>query len=102
MSEIRRERLQRLIDERFDGVQSAACHGLSISTGYLNDLLRGRAPFGERTARRIEQAAGLTDGWLDKKRGDAAPTDVIDIVVDGRVAMTLPAGSAITFRFRKS
>jgi len=100
MTELRCDRLQRLINDRFDGVQSDAAKGLSMSTGYLNDLLRGRVSFGEKTARRIELAAGLAPGWLDKSRGAPTTEDVIEVVVNGKVALTLPAGSAVTFRFR--
>ena len=32
----------------------------------VSDLLSGRASFGEKLARSIEEAAGLPDGWLDR------------------------------------
>lgn len=102
MNDIRTDRLTRLIDERFDGVQSAAAQGLGISTGYLNDLLHGRVSFGEKAARKIESAAGLAPGWLDKQRGSAGTADTIEVVVNGRVAMTLPAGAAVTLRLKRA
>lgn len=37
------------------------------STQQTSDLLSGRAPFGEKVAHSIEDAAGLPQGWLDGK-----------------------------------
>lgn len=35
-------------------------------TNQVSDLLNGRASFGEKVARSIEEAAGLPHGWLDR------------------------------------
>ncbi len=101
MTEHRCDRLQRLINDRFDGVQSDAAKALFISTGYLNDLLRGRVSFGEKVARRIEAAAVLPPGWLDKQRGGADAGETLEVVINGKVVATAPAGSAVMLRTRK-
>ncbi|TFZ03094.1 helix-turn-helix transcriptional regulator [Ramlibacter henchirensis] len=50
------------------GLRGPAELGRAIgrNTNQTSDLLRGRASFGERIARAIEQFAGLPVGWLDQ------------------------------------
>ncbi|MGJ7611117.1 MULTISPECIES: S24 family peptidase [unclassified Variovorax] len=67
---IRIDRLKRFAKERgIDGpVQLGAAIGRK--TNQTSDLLSGRASFGEKVARSIEEAAGLPSGWLDQDEGD--------------------------------
>lgn len=39
---------------------------INKKTNQVSDLLNGRASFGEKLARSIEEAAGLPSGWLDR------------------------------------
>lgn len=62
---IRRENLRRLCSARQWGANE-----LSATVGgrytYWADMLRGEKGFGERAARKIEEAADLPRGWLDQ------------------------------------
>lgn len=99
-SDTRVSRLQELITKRFGGAQSAAATGLDLSPTYLSDVLRGRRKIGEQLARRLEQAAGLPAGWMDKERG-APRAEELEIVVNGKVVATMPVGAALTLRPRR-
>lgn len=100
-TETRRARLQKLIDDKFGGVISAAARATEMPTSWMSDVLRGRREFGERAARKIELNAALPAGWLDKATGRTPVEDLLDIVVDGEVVATVAAGAAITFRMRR-
>lgn len=69
----RRARLRQLVEERYEGNQSALARtaGYSSST-YLSALLKALLPMGERTAWKIEAALGLPDGWMDRKPSSSA------------------------------
>lgn len=101
ISRIRRERLQQLVDSRFDGGRSEAARGLGLAPQTITDVLNERRNIGEVLARRIEVAAGLAPGWLDKSTGRTPAPDGIEIVVNGEVIATVPAGSQITLRLAK-
>jgi phage repressor protein C with HTH and peptisase S24 domain len=63
---IRVRRLKQLQTER--GALGPAQLGQLIGkkANQASDLLQGRAPFGEKIARSIEEHAGLPSGWLDE------------------------------------
>lgn len=62
--EIRRKRLQQLLNEKFGGVQARFVDHTGINQGELSALLRVKS-FGEKKARVIEAACSLPSGWLD-------------------------------------
>lgn len=67
---IRRENLQRVIDLFFKGNASALArrYGEAKAPSYFNDLLRNpEKSFGEKTAMKIEVAAGLKPGQMSLK-----------------------------------
>jgi hypothetical protein len=101
MQDIRHARLQQLIDARFDGVQSAAAAAMGLSVTYMNDLVRERTPIGDRSAKRIERALGLEPGWLDRPRGSSKAVETLEVVVNGKVVLELPLGSAVSLRVRR-
>jgi len=45
--------------------QSALAEIIGVHPSYMNQLLHGRRNIGEKTARKIETAAGLDELWLD-------------------------------------
>jgi hypothetical protein len=60
----RRARLAQLIQEKYGGSQTKFVEETGESQSEVSGLLRSKS-FGERKARKIEQKAGLTPGWLD-------------------------------------
>ena len=48
---------------------------LGVSDSYVSALLNGKKPFGERTARKMEERLGMHSKWLDETRliGDDLP-----------------------------
>lgn len=62
--DIRRENLQRWIDERCSGVQANFIALTEINQGELSGLLKNKS-FGEKKARSIEEKAGMPAMWLD-------------------------------------
>lgn len=67
--EIRRKKLQHLIDTRFKGSQAAFVEKTEINQGELSGLLRQKS-FGEKKARKIELLLGLPPGYLDTSGTD--------------------------------
>ncbi|MGH8711956.1 MAG: hypothetical protein ACREVA_11725 [Burkholderiales bacterium] len=65
----RRLRLRQLIEEQFDGNQTALARAVGFKSPYarFSDIFAGRNNLGGRTAGRIEQALGLPEGWMDRK-----------------------------------
>lgn len=63
----RRERLKELID--FYGTQDVVADMLDTSSGYLSQILRGRRPFSEKTARKFEDKIGYPENWFDVDEG---------------------------------
>lgn len=63
----RRERLRQLIEERFDWNQSKFAKALSFRQSSVSEYVTGAKTIGERVAHRIENAAGLPPGWLNKQ-----------------------------------
>ncbi len=63
----RRARLNELVDSpRFGGVAARLGEALGYSSkSWVNELLTGKKPITERTARGIESKLKLPAGWLD-------------------------------------
>jgi hypothetical protein len=92
--DIRRERLRRLIEDEYGGNVSRFAQLIQKSQSQLSSTLLGRKGFGERLARQIEAAVGLSAGWLDRPL-DSGPSeaDAPDgFVAVRRVRMKLSAG----------
>lgn len=67
LQQIRRERLQRILDDRFPGRggQALLATALNRQTGYVSRCLSGGKLIGEVFARHIEQSLHLSRYWLD-------------------------------------
>jgi phage repressor protein C with HTH and peptisase S24 domain len=94
IQETRRERLRRLIEDEYRGNVSRFGQLIQKSQSQLSSTLLGRKGFGERLARQIETALGLSPGWLDRPLDDApSDTDAPEgFVAVRRVRMKLSAG----------
>ena len=72
IGEIRRTNLRRLIDEKYEGVVQRLAKDCGIQHSQLWRVLKeeqvvGQPRYvGERLARRIEEAVGLHNGWMDQ------------------------------------
>ncbi len=69
VSEIRKIRLRQLIDERFDGIDSAFALAIERSASYVSRVFsenRHSRGVGEKLARHVEQALELEPGYLDR------------------------------------
>ena len=64
--EIRRRQLQRLVQQRFHGVQAAFATEIQRQADIVSGLLRGKRNLGETLARTIEAKVHLPAGWLDQ------------------------------------
>jgi hypothetical protein len=73
LKQIRMQRLRELQSEL--GADGPVELGKAIGrkANQTSDLLSGRASFGEKVARSIEQHAGLPSGWLDEADLEATP-----------------------------
>lgn len=91
LSDIRTERLMTWIADEFQGNVAAfrRHHALKASMdSYIYQIVAGNRSFGERAARKLEQATGRPQGWLD---GDAAPTGEPEVLTyDRRRVAKLP------------
>ncbi len=72
-AEIRRRNLRRWIERLHQGRQIDFVAATGINQGELSALLKNKA-FGERKARKIEQAAGMPERWLDTEHDSPAPS----------------------------
>lgn len=83
-------RLKQLQAER--GLQGPAELGRAIGrkTNQTSDLLHGRAAFGERVARDIEQLAGLPSGWLDRAEPESRSSPAAGADADPSVVVVRP------------
>jgi hypothetical protein len=100
-SDTRKARVRELMEKRFGGVQAATARACGMPTQWISDVFNGRREIGEKAARKIEENVGLPAGWLDKASGRAPAQEMLEVVVDGEVVATVPAGAAITFRMRR-
>jgi hypothetical protein len=72
----RRLQLKRWIDDLFEGSQAAFIASTNdgtsqVNQGELSGLLKAKS-FGEKRARRLEQQAGMPDGYLDATTAPSA------------------------------
>jgi SOS-response transcriptional repressor LexA len=74
--DMRRDKLKDLIQNRFDGKQSAFASAIGKSPSQVNQWLAMRRPIGEKVARDIELALSLPRGWLDGD-SEAEPSNVV-------------------------
>lgn len=74
----RQRNLRKLIDGRFEGRISLFCEGVSKPSSLISQILAepSRKSFGERLARDIEAALGLTIGWLDQSDSTVETTEL--------------------------
>ena len=71
---LRRHNLRQWITQHHNGQQTKFAQAISINQGELSALLKNKS-FGEKKARKIEQAANMPDMWLDQDHQDHhAPT----------------------------
>lgn len=66
ITDIRRESLQRLIDQEYGGKQARFIEKTGINQGELSAILRGSKSFGEKKARSLEDLAGLPPLFFDQ------------------------------------
>ena len=64
ITELRRANLRQWIDERCGGRQALFAQTAGVNPGELSALLKNKS-FGEKKARKIEQAAAMPAMWLD-------------------------------------
>ena len=64
ITELRRANLRQWIDERCGGRQALFAQTAAVNPGELSALLKNKS-FGEKKARKIEQAAAMPAMWLD-------------------------------------
>ena len=64
ITELRRTNLRQWIDERYGGRQALFAQTAAVNPGELSALLKNKS-FGEKKARKIEQAAAMPAMWLD-------------------------------------
>ena len=73
-TDLRRHNLRQWITQHHNGQQTKFAQAISINQGELSALLKNKS-FGEKKARKIEQAANMPDMWLDQDHQDRhAPT----------------------------
>lgn len=61
---LRRRNLRQWIAEHYGGLQNRFAEAVALNTGELSALLKNKS-FGEKKARKIEQAAKMPAFWLD-------------------------------------
>ena len=81
ITELRRANLRQWIDERCGGRQALFAQTAAVNPGELSALLKNKS-FGEKKARKIEQAAAMPAMWLDTVH---APSQNLQ---EGKHAMT--------------
>ncbi|WP_161523695.1 hypothetical protein [Chromobacterium haemolyticum] len=73
ISDIRRQNLTRLIEERFDNNQTDFAAKTGRRQSQISDMVRGVKSFGEKVARDLEHRLDLPPFWLDSmERSDGA------------------------------
>lgn len=82
---IRISRLKQFFTQRGVEELSARADAIGKKANQTSDLLTGKAPFGEKVARSIEENAGLPLGWLDSV-GDE-PNTAVGPIVHGQVPL---------------
>jgi 3,4-dihydroxy-2-butanone-4-phosphate synthase len=69
---LRRHNLRQWITQHHNGQQTKFAQAIAINQGELSALLKNKS-FGEKKARKIEQAANMPDMWLVKTTKTATP-----------------------------
>ncbi|MDO4878387.1 MAG: bifunctional 3,4-dihydroxy-2-butanone-4-phosphate synthase/GTP cyclohydrolase II [Neisseria sp.] len=64
VTDLRRANLRQWIDRHYGGSQARFAKAAAVNTGELSALLKDKS-FGEKKARKIEQAAAMPAMWLD-------------------------------------
>ena len=72
-ADLRRRNLRQWIEKYYGGLQTRFAEAVCLNTGELSALLKNKS-FGEKKARKIEQAANMPTMWLDQAN-PAAQTD---------------------------
>lgn len=94
IQEIRRKRLQLLIDKNYDGKQSVFIAETGANQGELSALLSGKRTFGERKARKIEKLAKIKEGWLDRDEDISSEKILAATESHARISVVPVVGSA--------
>lgn len=63
-ADLRRRNLRQWIEKYYGGLQTRFAEAVTLNTGELSALLKNKS-FGEKKARKIEQAAKMPAFWLD-------------------------------------
>lgn len=66
VKEVRKIKLQRLIDHRFGGVAARLAAALEMKPPQLNRWLTGGQGISEESARSMERKLSLAGGWMDR------------------------------------
>lgn len=74
---VRRKRLHKLMDERFNNDQRSFADAIDRAPNYVSRMLSGKKGFGEELARAIEKKLGLPPCWFDQAESDHSPTEVL-------------------------
>lgn len=69
---LRRRNLRQWIAEHYGGLQTRFAEAVALNTGELSALLKNKS-FGEKKARKIEQAAKMPAFWLDTEHTARPP-----------------------------
>lgn len=94
ISEIRRINALSLLATKWGGKKSAMAAALEVQPGYVTRILvpgsAGEREIGDEMARRIEQAAGVTENWLDQVREHLLPGVAEQVAPTTTVKPALP------------
>ena len=71
-TDLRRRNLRQWIADKYGGQQTRFAEAIAINQGELSALLKNKS-FGEKKARKIEQAAQMPAMWLDQEHASAQP-----------------------------
>lgn len=66
MKELRKKRLQELINSRFNGSQAELTKAMEWSSGRASQLLDAALPFGEEAAKKIAEKLGLEANYFTR------------------------------------
>ncbi len=75
--EIRQRSLRRLIDDKYSKNSAEFCRAHGFDENRVRHLLNGVRNFGEKSARKMEEACGLPDFYFDIDGGDGVAVSII-------------------------
>lgn len=78
IEDIRRNNLERFIQEKYKGKQMGFVDDTGVNQGELSGLINKKRAFGERKARKLEKLANLPTGWLDQDRSIGQAVVAVD------------------------